>query len=305
MLLNHKNMKTMRFLAIMSLCAIMPMASSAQENLKKAIENFVSDKGLGQYIKSSISTENRTKDNGVMTTSYYKAYAFKLPKNKQKELEKVLKAFEKDMDVAYEVKSKDAEMDNTSTKLVYGEDLDKSIRFGGHWDRNYRLMLVRDKEDSLRRYAYAIYWHDDEKTGQRDGQITEIYSPDPQKRKSKDKSLAETIQEALGKIRSQDPNSGKVIFSDEGFTINEIENGTDFLKRFSALRTAYLNPSLNKWHSVKTALINKLVEMCSKHGKLLTRAERSTCIKGIQSMIRGTNDTYDRELLSLAISNLH
>ena len=120
-------MNTVKFVAISMLCAVMPVASSAQENLKHAINDFVSDKGLTQYIKSSYDMEN-AENNGGNIVSYFKRYVFELPNGKRKKLDKVLEGFEKDTNVAYQVKKKDAGVyEGAFPRIGYGEKLDKSV----------------------------------------------------------------------------------------------------------------------------------------------------------------------------------
>ena len=207
-------MRTMRLLAITLLCATMPLASSAQENLKSAIQRFIADKQLVSYIKTSVSTES-CEHEGVKKTSYYKCYAFELPAMKRKELDKMLEAFNKDTGVAYKVQCRDAGMDdNILSKVSYGEKLDKSWTFGSYKDRNYRLMFVRDGQDSLRRYFYAIWWTATKKEGKLSGQVVEIYSPDPQKRKTDTDDVAEAVRKAL---KIGDMTGSKVVFSGQDY----------------------------------------------------------------------------------------
>lgn len=293
-------MRTMRLLAITLLCATMPLTSRAQENLKSAIQRFIADKQLISYIKTSVSTES-CEHEGVKKTSYCKCYAFELPAMKRKELDKMLEAFNKDTGVAYKVQCRDAGMDdNILSKVSYGEKLDKSWTFGSYKDRNYRLMFVRDGQDSLRRYFYAIWWTATKKEGKLSGQVVEIYSPDPQKRKTDTDDVAEAVRKAL---KIGDVTGSKVVFSGKGYD-GTIKNSSDFFKRFSALRSAFLNPKVSKIGGVKPALASKLVDMCREHGKLLSKEERVTCIKGIKTLYGSANDPYDCELLKLAISSL-
>ncbi len=293
-------MKTIRFLAITLFCATLPMASSAQENLKKAIADFTTNKELSSFIKTSYSTETSQK-NGVSKQAYYKSYNFELPKGKLKELKKLTAAFDMDADVAYKVLARDADIDDRRlTSVAYGEELDKSIAFGSYRDRNYRLMFVRDPQDSLRRYCYAIWWTEKSKDEKLHGNITEIYSPDPQMQETETDNVAEAVRKAL---KIPDATDSKVYFSGKGLN-GEIKNSSDFFKRFSALRSAFLNPKVSEIGGVKPALASKLVDMCREHGKLLIKEERVTCIKGIKTMYASANDPYDRELLKLAISSL-
>ncbi len=290
------------------LCAAMPTAMSAQENLKRAIDSFVNSKELDGYIKKSNSLENYDND-GVKTMSYYNSYKFDMPKSKRKELDKVLDAFDKDKDQAYKVQTKDAGMDGSVlANVAYGEKLDKSISFGTFKERNYRLMFVRDPKDSLRRYAYAIAWAEPEYDDNMYGTITEIYSPDPQLRGTA--SQGGQQQEGMRRYMTLEPD-GSISVTDRNDDLiletsipseSNIESSTDFIKRFTTLRTTYLSPNLSGQNQnvIKTALINKIVELCREHGKLLNDTERATCAKAMKYMESATNDPYDIDLLKLA-----
>lgn len=305
-------MKTIRLLAAALLCAAMPSAMNAQENLKQAIENFINNKELDGHLKKSNSLENYDND-GVKTMSYYNYYSFDIPKSKHKELDKVLDAFKKDVGEAYKVQTKDAGMDaSILSNVAYGENLDKSITFGTHEEKNYRLMFVRDRQDSLRRYVYAITWAEPEYDDNVYGSITEIYSPDPQLQGIASQDSQQ--QEGMTRYMTLEPD-GSISVTDRNEDLvletsipaeSDIQNSTDFIKRFTTLRTTYLSPKLSGQNEnvIKTALINKIVELCSKHGKLLNNTERETCTKALKYMLSSTNDPYDRDLLKLAMSSL-
>lgn len=298
-------MNTVKFVAISMLCAVMPVASSAQENLKHAINDFVSDKGLTQYIKSSYDMENAENNEGNIV-SYFKRYVFELPNGKRKKLDKVLEGFEKDTNVAYQVKKKDAGVyEGAFPRIGYGEKLDKSVSIKAYLERNYCLMFVRDKQDSLRRYVYAISWSNQEKDDTLTGEIIEIYSPDPQKRVTVN---VDDNAESLKRV-TEAAHLMELAHLEENVTSkDDIKNSTDFLRRFTTLRVAYLNKDLRKhfagWETLQMTLINKIVELCRNYGNLLNKEERIFCMRGIKSMITKTNDQFQKELLVLAISSL-
>ena len=253
-------MNTVKFVAISMLCAVMPVASSAQENLKHAINDFVSDKGLTQYIKSSYDMENAENNEGNIV-SYFKRYVFELPNGKRKKLDKVLEGFEKDTNVAYQVKKKDAGVyEGAFPRIGYGEKLDKSVSIKAYLERNYCLMFVRDKQDSLRRYVYAISWSNQEKDDTLTGEIIEIYSPDPQKRVTVN---VDDNAESLKRV-TEAAHLMELAHLEENVTSkDDIKNSTDFLRRFTTLRVAYLNKDLRKhfagWETLQMTLINKIV----------------------------------------------
>lgn len=295
------------------LFAAMPVTTEAQINLKGAIISFTGNKDLAPYIKASNSMEN-SENNGVKTQSYYNEYSFNMPKSKRKELDKVLTAFDRDKYEAYKVQSRDAGISKSVlSNIAYGENLDKSISYGSYKDRNYRLMFVRDTQDSLRRYAYAIVWAETANGDSLRGNITEIYGRDPQKANTVtvltpySSGLRHvTMINSDGTITVKDTDTGKEYKIESDMpTNNKIETGMDFIKRFSSLRSTLLSPELIGQRTVQASLINKIVELCREHGKLLNKEERIVCMKSLKDMVAARNDPYERDLLKLAMFSLN
>lgn len=305
-------MKITRLLATALLCVAIPTASSAQENLKQAIENFINSKELDGNLKKQNSMEN-SDNNGVKTMSYCNEYSFNMPKSKRKELDKVLAAFKKDIGEAYNVQSRDAGISKSVlSNIAYGEKLDKSISYGSYKDRNYRLMFVRDTQDSLRRYAYAIVWAETANGDSLRGTITEIYGRDPQKANTVtvltpySSGLRHvTMINSDGTITVKDTDTGKEYKIESDMPANnKIETGMDFIKRFTSLRSTLLSRELIGQRTVQASLINKIVELCREHGKLLNEDERTICMKSLKDMASGRNDPYEKDLLKLAMLSL-
>lgn len=312
-------MKTIRLFITTLLCTATTVAASAQDNLIKAIDDFVGNKSLVEYIKVSTYTEN--KNGGAKPTSYMYQYKFELPMNKKKELSPVLAAFNKDTGVAYQVHTKDAGLnDNPLVEIAYGEKLNKSRSYGSYKNRNYRLMLVGDKQDSLRRYFYGIIWYEDEKNNKLCGSIEKIYGPNPQKVK-KDyyygnlASLENLNLDALEQLKGLDKlkeldalnnlgnNTGAMLDGDS-LDSRAIKTSTDFLRRFGSLRTTFKKSSGNSKYDLRTVLANKIVELCRTHGILLNQDERKFCINSLKDMQAMEWDKYIRGLLDIAISSL-
>lgn len=308
----QEDMKAIRLLATTLLCAATTVTVNAQENLKKAIDSFINDKSLSEYFHRSNYLENTGPENKV--SSFCDQYVFELPMNKKKELNPVLNAFKKDTDVAYNVYYKDAGIDNNRlTNIAYGGKLDKSISFGAHKDRNYRIMLVQDPKDSLRRYCYAIIWYENEDNGKFCGSINVIYSLNPQKVKNNTTTYInlgdlEQLKE-LEKLKDLDVlkklGSGTYeVQSGDMQDNNEIKTSTDFFRRLSSLRATFMKSRSTNKDDVRTVLANKILELCREHGKLLNQEERKFCIRSIEDMQMREWDVYIKGLFDIAISDL-
>ena len=312
-------MKAIKLLAITLLYAVMPTTMNAQENLKKAINNFVCNKNLAEYIHTSNFMENIGPENKV--SSFCDQYTFELPMSKKKELNYVLTAFNRDKSTAYNVYSRDAGIsDDTFTTIAYGGKLDKTIAFGVHKERNYRVMLVQDRQDSLRRYCYGIVWYENKDDNTFCGSINVVYGPNPQKVKKYkyygnlsslgniDLSGLEQLKE-LDKLKNLDKlselgNGTYVIINSDTLEINDIKTSTDFLRRFGSLRTTFKKSLRNHQTEIRTVLTNKILELCRSHGKLLNNEERKLCTDSLRELQKMEFDAYIRGLLDIAMSSL-
>lgn len=298
-------MKAIRLLALTILLAATPAALSAQENLKKAFDDFIGDKDLVEYIRTSSFSEN--KGNGNKPTSFYYEYDFTMPIAKRKSLNPVIAAFRKDMGAGYNVYTKDANLNsNTLVNIAYGNDLQKRVSFGTHIERNYMVMLVRDTQDSLKRYVYAIVWYVNNGDDTFRGSLHKIYGFDPQKMENTTKISNKLVQlNNDGSIYISDPSTGKSTMLSTNMGADKgINNGLDFLGRFGTLRATFLNPDLTANNTVRTVLANKIVELCHDYGNLLSANERGICIKGITEMQKECDDKYISGLFDIAISKL-
>ena len=312
-------MKAIRLLITTLLCTSMPAAMSAQENLKKAIENFVGNKDLVEYIHTSNFMENSGPENKV--SSFCDQYVFELPMNKKKAFAPIISAFNKDKNTAYNVYSRDAGInDETFVTIAYGQKLDKTMEFGAHKERNYRVMLVQDRQDSLRRYCYGIVWSEYKKDNKLCGSINVVYGLNPQKvRRSTyygdlsslgnlDLSGLEQLKE-LDKLKDLDKlselgNGTYVVINGDTLESNEIKTSTDFLRRFGSLRSTFMKSLSHHQTDIRAVLVSKIQELCRSNGKLLNSDERQLCTNSLKEMQKMESDNYIRGLLDLALSSL-
>lgn len=254
----------------------------AQQNLKTAIENFINNTSIKQYIKTSIDIEKYGDDTSAST--YCKSYKFDLPDENANLINDIHDSFIKDTDSAYNVLIKDANSgNNDQMNIIYGKNLEKSILFGTHKDRNYMIMLVRDQKDSLSRYCYAYVWYKNET--RICGSIYIIYGKDPQLVKTKTlKSLN---------------------FNIKGSTI---KNDIDFFEQFGTLRVAFMKYryDINSEEGLykMTALTNKIVEMVKTNKQLLNIEERTNVCVELANMQRQLSDKYLKGLLKEAMTYL-
>lgn len=276
-------MKTAKLFYLVLLCTVLPAAAQAQKNLIKAIDDFVNDDKIAQYVKVNSSVEKN--GGGDKVASCFCQYRFEMPATLQGKLDKVVEAFDRDADEAYNVLTRDEGISSSVlVNVPYGEKIDKSISYGSYIDRNYRIMFVRDKQDTLKRHCYAVTWWVDKKNNVLAGSLDKIYGPDPRKPRGLNDGLAVSI----------------------GVDV-PLKSGYDALRRFSLLRSAY--KSALKEHAdlaLRSGLANKIIELCKEAKKLkLSENEKVVLGRGVKDLESITADEYLKDLLKLARLELY
>ncbi|MGN1375395.1 MAG: hypothetical protein ACI4V5_02450 [Prevotella sp.] len=275
----------MRIKYLLMSFAFIALASNnlyAQENVKRAIDGFIDNVAIKQYIKTSVDIEKY--GNATNASTYCKSYKFDLPEENNHIVNDIRDSFIKDTDSAYNVLIKDANSgNNNQMNIAYGKNLEKNVLFGTHKDRNYMIMLVRDQKDSLSRYCYAFVWYKNET--RTCGSIYIIYGKDPQFVETK------TLKNLNFNIKG-----------------TFIKNDSDFFEQFGTLRVAFMKYryDINSEEGLykMTALTNKIVEMVKTHKHLLNKDERTNVCFELANMQRQLSDKYLKGLLREAMTHL-
>lgn len=312
-------MNKKRTLIMALICTAIPVATQAQENLIKAFDDFLNSKGNSEYIKTDMFVENNGNNDSTLT--YYYGHRFDMPANKDKEVEKLRNAFKKDIDKAYKVMVKSAgNNSNENLRVGYGSNNEKTIDFGSYPLRNYMVMLVRDKCDSLKRYCYGLVWYTDTATNRLCGSLHKVYGKDPAK--SKAKRIYGNANWQQGSMWSNDWDNGsnaEVRVYDNGIRVYDSGNKTvvrvyndsiasdiDFLQRFGNLTVAYKNKirDIVKEESLVIGISNKILALCRNYGYLLSKTEKETCIETLKDLPRIIGNKYINGILKEAMNTL-
>lgn len=282
--------------------AIMPIGTYAQENLKKAIKDFIEDKNVREYITADMFSENKTGTNSSL--SYCHTYKFNMPVNLLKKIDPLRNAFYKDTECAYNVMIKSAGSNsNENRNIAYGNQLDKQIRFGAHSNHNYMVMLVRDEQDSLKRYCYAVTWYIDKKKDLLCGSLFKIYGKDPARRKN---TYPVYTMDSYGNMKKTDTENKEkhtLIKIDQ----DSIRSDIDFLQMFGNLNVAYKKniPFVFSNETLLIGLANKILEICRKYNSLLSKNEKEICTGSLKELKKMTDNKYLSGLLTEAIASLN
>lgn len=306
----------MRKLVILLIAMTITMVADAQELMSKAIDN----------LRNSLSSENITDENmssweladgnsrGTQSSTY-----FSIPESKMTLVNAIVKAYDKDRVNAYSSASKAAGKSTFNESVAYGKRNSKSMGFGSHKERNYRLLFFRDPNNENRRTVLALVWYEGRR-GNIDGSIHKIYGDDPQRVSSSSYSsynwknfdvdmakLNEDLSQLKNLSQLNDLSKLGILsgsISSYAIEPDSVTNAEQFLSQFGNARTAYLKYVQNPDRiSLLTGIANKVVALSKKAKRVLTTDEREACRVGIDSMINSTGDAYLKSLLNVAKKN--
>ena len=283
--------------------SILPLMEMAQTNINKVWAQV--DKGnLGTQNGARI--ERGTDAEGKQWTYYY--YGILVKKNGQ-ELKQLQAAFRTDRKDAYSVFVKNAGQSagmEATSKIGYADDT-KTIDFGTNSAHNYEVLLFRDKQDEMRRTAYALVWFDADDGEHTQCYVYRFYGRDPQKMNAK-KNQSVTIQ-SDGTIIKYDGNTNNSVVlrpQQESTDDVKVENSADFLLRFNKLRTDYTKAVdfAGKDYAFYADKImqpvNEIVLLCRKYHSLLSSKEQTSCANILADMQKQSRDKGVTEMLELS-----
>lgn len=303
--------------------ALVPAFAAAQSNIARVVEQF--KKSSVEEVSASKETETDTDGKQCV----YERNVFLVPKNSGK-FKQLMDAFNDDQANAYSVDKRSAGNDGSARAIGYGKNSEKSIRFMSHPYRNYFVQFFKDPADSKRRTCYALAWYEGMKDKKNKEMwyvdIIHVYSMNPEYVRSLPKTVTKTTTTTTdsdgtnttitvnsdGTIIRWDRNTGNSIVyrpqdNKKASSIDvPIKNSGDFIQRFNDLRTEYIQvvQFAGKEQTFFAYRImppvNKLLQLCREHSKLLKSNERNSCMGILDDMKQSARDKGIREMLNLA-----
>ena len=302
--------------------ALVPAFAAAQTTIARVVEQF--KKGAVEEISTSKETDTDTDGKQCV----YERNIFLVAKNSGK-FKQLMDAFNDEQTNAYSVNKRMAGYDGSACKIGYGKNSENSIVFMKYSDRNYFVLYFKDPADSKRRTCYALAWYESKKDKKKKEMwcvdIIRVYSLNPEYVRS----LPKTITKTTTTVNSDDTNTSITVNSDgtiiryDRNTGNSIvyrpqdnkkassidvpiKNSGDFIQRFNDLRTEYIQvvQFAGKEQTFFAYRImppvNKLLQLCREHSKLLKSNERNSCMGILDDMKQSARDKGIREMLNLA-----
>lgn len=302
--------------------ALVPALAAAQTTIARVVEQF--KKGAVEEISTSEETDTDTDGKQCV----YERNIFLVAKNSGK-FKQLMDAFNDEQANAYSVNKRMAGYDGSASKIGYGKNSGNSIVFMKYSDRNYFELYFKDPADSKRRTCYALAWYEGKKDKKNKEMwcvdIIHVYSLNPEY----ERSLPKTITKTTTTVNSDDTNTSITVNSDgtiiryDRNTGNSIvyrpqdnkkassidvpiKNSGDFIQRFNDLRTEYIQvvqfagKEQTFFANRIMPPVNKMLQLCREHGKLLLHNERLSCIGILDDMKQNARDKGIREMLNLA-----
>lgn len=302
--------------------ALVPALAAAQTTIARVVEQF--KKGAVEEISTSNETDTDTDGKQCV----YERNIFLVAKNSGK-FKQLMDAFNDEQANAYSVNKRMAGYDGSASKIGYGKNSGNSIVFMKYSDRNYFELYFKDPADSKRRTCYALAWYEGKKDKKNKEMwcvdIIHVYSLNPEYVRS----LPKTITKTTTTVNSDDTNTSITVNSDgtiiryDRNTGNSIvyrpqdnkkassidvpiKNSGDFIQRFNDLRTEYIQvvqfagKEQTFFANRIMPPVNKMLQLCREHGKLLLHNERLSCIGILDDMKQNARDKGIREMLNLA-----
>ena len=302
--------------------ALVPALAAAQTTIARVVEQF--KKGAVEEISTSNDTDTDTDGKQCV----YERNIFLVAKNSGK-FKQLMDAFNDEQANAYSVNKRMAGYDGSASKIGYGKNSGNSIVFMKYSDRNYFVLYFKDPADSKRRTCYALAWYESKKDKKKKEMwcvdIIRVYSLNPEYVRS----LPKTITKTTTTVNSDDTNTSITVNSDgtiiryDRNTGNSIvyrpqdnkkassidvpiKNSGDFIQRFNDLRTEYIQvvqfagKEQTFFANRIMPPVNKLLQLCREHSKLLKSNERNSCMGILDDMKQSARDKGIREMLNLA-----
>ena len=289
-----------------AMLTVLPSALMAQQHIEKAFEALLNKNNIEIATRHSLErdpeTGRKTSQADVYDLMVTSPSALSLIKDIQK-------AFEKDREAAYLVKSGDHAGDNY-TSLAVGDDNAHPIAIGKMKGSNYIYACFLDKDDPEKkyRYAYALEWVENNETSKTTKvRLAVTYATTQKYRQSRLQKRRVIIN---GKEINIDANSfslgsgfpfdGSSVFDSDSLFFNRQRSSESWLSEFNTYKNHFLkNPNGNASSHYATSIY----KLC-KNAKSLDDVEKKMVATEIRKLKDKTKDEFIQNLFDMSIERL-
>lgn len=273
-------MKQIRTFTISICLLLMPQVMLAQQNIKRAFENFINNNRV--QSKESHSKTRNPETNEIV--GKMDSYTFTIKASDMKLIDELKSAIRRDSEKAYSENWESAIAEDANYKrrtLMYNDK--EGIVIGLEYV-NYVNVNFIDEANKNFRYAYAVEWNEPEKDVVT-GRIIISYARIP---KFKNQQILKL------------DNSFDQFFSQNNINQKTKDNASHWLARFNVFRNNFiLKPNSNSAHG----FVSQIYELC-KNASCLDEAEVKMVTEVLEEMLKQTSDKMLRGMLQASIENI-
>ena len=273
-------MKQIRTFTISICLLLMPQVMLAQQNIKRAFENFINNNRV--QSKESHSKTRNPETNEIV--GKMDSYTFTIKASDMKLIDELKSAIRRDSEKAYSENWESAIAEDANYKrrtLMYNDK--EGIVIGLEYV-NYVNVNFIDEANKDFRYAYAVEWNEPEKDVVT-GRIIISYARIPQFKNQQILKL---------------DNSFDQFFSQNNINQKTKYNASHWLARFNVFRNNFiLKPNSNSAHG----FVSQIYELC-KNASCLNETEVKMVTEVLEEMLKQTSDKMLRGMLQASIENI-
>lgn len=286
-----------------ALMSVLPLALMAQQNIQEAFDALLNEKNVEIKTQHTLERDPETGKKEAQADVYD---IMVVEPSARECIKDIQRAFEKDKENAYSMKSGD-HADKNYVVLGVGDGKSQGVAVGRIKDSNYIYACFMDKDDPEKkyRYAYALEWAD--KGKQTQVRLAVTYATTQQYRQGKKKTKTITVNGTEINIDGQSfsfgngfPFDNSSVFSSDSVFFYGEKSSDAWLSEFNTYKNLFLKNPDSTPSSYYATFIYKLC----KNVKALDEVEKNLVATEIAKLRNKTNDEFIQQLFDMSIERL-
>ena len=292
-------MKTKNII-LAALLTAMPAAMTAQENIQKAFNALLNDKIVETKTQHSLERDPETGQKSAQADVYDFVVTNASALSRIKDIEK---AFEKDKNAAYQIRSGNGNAGRNNVSLAVGNNRSQSVSIGSMKGSNYIYACFLDPDDAEKkyRYAYAMEWLD---KGQKTQVRLVITYATTQKYREKNSTRRRIIINGQefnvdgGNFSGFSLDNSSVFVNDSVYSLQRTNGG--WLTQFNIYKNRFLK---NPEGIAANTYVTQIYNLCKK-ADALDDDEKELVADELKRMKTKTDDELIQKLFDMSIERL-